>query len=134
MALWRRGCATRAFGIPRKVLLELGTIVSPDTLLPSQGKMAAVRSAGTGSSADGSFHCAAAGSTSAFVVGKKGPLKLKDIWAIRVRLQISSCARDFVLFNLAIDSKLRACDLVRLRVRGVAHGERLGARAIVMQE
>jgi integrase len=68
------------------------------------------------------------------LVGQKAPLKLKDIWAIRVRLQISGCARDLALFNLAIDSKLRACDLVRLRVRDVAHGERIGSRAIVMQQ
>ena len=55
------------------------------------------------------------------LVGQKAPLKLKDIWAIRVRLQISNCARGLALFNLAIDSKLRACDLVKLRVRNVAH-------------
>ena len=48
------------------------------------------------------------------LVGQKAPLKLKDIWAIRVRLQISDRARDLALFNLAIDSKLRACDLVSL--------------------
>jgi integrase len=51
-----------------------------------------------------------------------------------VRLQISNCARDLALFNLAIDSKLRACDLVKLRVRDVSHGERIAARAIVMQQ
>lgn len=68
------------------------------------------------------------------LVGQKAPLKLKDIWAIRVRLQISSCTRDLALFNLAIDSKLRASDLVKLRVRDVSHGERVGARAIVMQQ
>ena len=64
----------------------------------------------------------------------KAPLKLRDIWAIRVRLQISNCARDLALFNLPIDSKLRACDLVKLKVRDVSHGERLTARAIVMQQ
>jgi hypothetical protein len=42
--------------------------------------------------------------------------------------------RELALFDLAIDSKLRACDLVRLRVRGVAHGERVAARTIVMQQ
>ena len=46
------------------------------------------------------------------LVGQKTPLKIKDIWAIRVRLQISNRVRDLALFNLAIDSKLRACDLV----------------------
>jgi integrase len=68
------------------------------------------------------------------LVGQKAPLKLKDIWAIRVRLQIADRIRDLALFNLAIDSKLRACDLVKLHVRDVAHGERVTARAIVMQQ
>jgi hypothetical protein len=67
------------------------------------------------------------------LVGQKSPLKLKDIWAVRIRLQIANRIRDLALFDLAIDSKLRACDLVRLRVRDVAHGERVTARAIVMQ-
>ena len=68
------------------------------------------------------------------LVGQKLPLKLKDIWAIRVRLQIADCVRDLALFDLALDSKLRACDLVKLRVRDIAHGERVAARAIVMQQ
>ena len=68
------------------------------------------------------------------LVGQKLPLKLKDIWAVSIRLQIADRVRDFALFDLAIDSKLRACDLVRLRVRDVAHGERVAARAIVMQQ
>jgi integrase len=68
------------------------------------------------------------------LVGQKAPLKLKDIWAIRVRLQIRNRIRDLALFNLAIDSKLRACDLVKLRVRDVCHGERVAARTIVMQQ
>jgi integrase len=68
------------------------------------------------------------------LVGQKTPLKIKDIWAIRVRLQISNRVRDLALFNLAIDSKLRACDLVKLRVRDVSHGGRVSARAIVMQQ
>ena len=54
------------------------------------------------------------------LVGQKPPLKLKEIWAIRVRLQIAGRLRDLALFNLAIDSKLRACDLVKLRVQDVA--------------
>jgi hypothetical protein len=62
------------------------------------------------------------------LVGQKAPLKLKDIWAIRVRLQLSAHARDLALFNLAIDSKLRACDLVKLRVRDVSQGERIATR------
>jgi hypothetical protein len=51
------------------------------------------------------------------LVGQKAPFKLKEIWAIRVRLQLADRQRELALFNLAIDSKLRACDLVKLRVR-----------------
>jgi len=68
------------------------------------------------------------------LVGQKSPLKLKEIWAIRIRLQLASRIRDLALFNLAIDSKLRACDLVKLRVRDVSHGDRVSARTIVMQQ
>jgi integrase len=68
------------------------------------------------------------------LVGQKAPLRLKEIWAIRVRLQLGERARELALFNLAIDSKLRSCDLVKLRVRDVFHGDRIAARAIVMQQ
>jgi len=68
------------------------------------------------------------------IVGQKPPLKLKEIWAIRVRLQIADRPRELALFDLAIDSKLRACDLVNLLVRDVAHGDRVAARAIVLQQ
>jgi integrase len=67
-------------------------------------------------------------------VGQKAPLKLKEIWAIRVRLQLADRRRELALFNLAIDSKLRACDLVKLRVRDVCHGQVVAARAIVLQQ
>lgn len=68
------------------------------------------------------------------LVGQKASLKLRDIWAIRVRLELANRRRELALFNLAIDSKLRGCDLVQLRVRDVAHGDRIAARAIVMQQ
>jgi integrase len=68
------------------------------------------------------------------LVGQKAPLKVKDIWAIRVRLQMQERVRELALFDLGIDSKLRACDLVRLRVRDVCHGDRVAARAIVLQQ
>lgn len=55
------------------------------------------------------------------LIGQKAPLKLKEVWAIRIRLQLASRLRDLALFNLAIDSKLRGCDLVSLRVSDVAH-------------
>ena len=67
------------------------------------------------------------------MIGQKPPLKLKEIWAIRIRLQLASRLRDLALFNLAIDSKLRACDLVTLRVSDVDHGGTIASRAIVMQ-
>ena len=67
------------------------------------------------------------------LVGQKPPLRLKDIWAIRIRLQLAKRARELALFNLALDSKLRGCDLVSLRVVDVAHGSRVSARAMVLQ-
>lgn len=67
------------------------------------------------------------------IVGQKAPFKLRDIWALRVRLQMEHRVRELALFNLGIDSKLRGCDLVSLKVRDVSHGHQLAARAIVMQ-
>jgi hypothetical protein len=61
------------------------------------------------------------------LIGQKLPLKLKEIWGIRIRLQLANRIRDFALFNLAIDSKLRGCDLVRLRVCDVAQGNRVAS-------
>jgi integrase len=68
------------------------------------------------------------------LVGQKTPFKLKEIWAIRVRLQLSKRTRDLALFDLGIDSKLRGCDLVKLKVRDVSHGDRIASRANVMQQ
>ena len=68
------------------------------------------------------------------LVGQKTPLKLKEIWAIRIRLQIASRCRDLALFNLAVDSKLRACDLMQLRVRDVCHGQSMASRALILQQ
>ena len=67
------------------------------------------------------------------IVGQKAPFKLKDIWALRVRLQMEGKVRELALFNLGIDSKLRGCDLVALKVRDVCHGDQVASRAIVMQ-
>ena len=68
------------------------------------------------------------------LVGQKAPLKLREIWAIRVRLQLRGASRELALFNLAIDSKLRSCDLLNLRVRDICHGDRVAARAIALQK
>ena len=65
------------------------------------------------------------------LVGQNPPFKLKEISAIRVRLQIARRCRDLALFNLAIDSKLRACDLMQLRVRDVCHGQTMASRALI---
>ena len=67
------------------------------------------------------------------LVGQKPPLKPKDIWAIRIHLQNAHAVRDLAMFNLAIDSKLRGCDLVSLRVRDITHGSQVLSRAIVTQ-
>lgn len=63
------------------------------------------------------------------LVGQKPPLKLKEIWAIRIRLQLGKKVRDLAMFNLAIDSKLRGCDLVNLKVRDVCHGNQVASEA-----
>ena len=68
------------------------------------------------------------------LVGQKPPLKLKEVWAIRIRLQLSGQLRDLAMFNLAIDSKLRGSDLVRLKVSDVATGITINNRAVVMQK
>jgi site-specific recombinase XerC len=67
------------------------------------------------------------------IVGQKAPFKVKDIWALRVRLQMEGRVRDLALFNLGIDSKLRGCDLVALKVRDVCHGDQVATPATVMQ-
>lgn len=67
------------------------------------------------------------------LVGQKPPLKPKDIWAIRIHLQNGLQIRDLAMFNLAIDSKLRGCDLVNLRVRDITHGNQILPRAMVVQ-
>ena len=67
------------------------------------------------------------------LVGQKPPLKLKEIWSLRIRLQLATKTRDLALFNLGLDSKLRGCDLVSLRVRDVYQGATVATRAIVIQ-
>ena len=56
------------------------------------------------------------------LIGQKKPLEPKHVWSIRVRLEIARSWRDLVIFNLAIDSKLRACDLVKLRSDDICSG------------
>ncbi|MGW9822414.1 integrase [Methylorubrum extorquens] len=67
------------------------------------------------------------------IVGPKPPLKPKHIWALRTRLQLANRTRDLALFNLAVDSKLRGCDLVGLRVSDIHLGDAVRLRATVCQ-
>ena len=67
------------------------------------------------------------------IVGQKRPLKPKHVWAIRVRLELAENYRDLALFNLAIDSKLRGCDLVKMKVVDVMASGQIKERASVLQ-
>ena len=67
------------------------------------------------------------------LIGQKRPLLAKQVWAIRARLELAGNVRDLALFNLAIDSKLRGCDLVRLKVSDLVIGDRVRDRVTVIQ-
>ena len=68
------------------------------------------------------------------LTGAKPPLRPKHVWAIRTKLQIEGRMRDLAMFNLAIDSKLRGCDVVSIRVEDVAAGGYTADRATVRQK
>jgi integrase len=68
------------------------------------------------------------------LVGAKAPFKPKDIWTMRLQLQQHHRTRELALLNLGIDSKLRGCDLVALKVRDIAHGEQIAPRATIQQK
>jgi integrase len=68
------------------------------------------------------------------LIGQKKPLEPKHVWSIRVRLEIAQSRRDLAIFNLAIDSKLRACDLVKLRVDDICSGANVRPRATIVQK
>lgn len=67
------------------------------------------------------------------IIGQKLPLLPKHVWAIRVRLEIAEKSRDLAWFNLAVDSKLRGCDLVRMKVSDVYAAGQMKQRASVLQ-
>jgi integrase len=67
------------------------------------------------------------------LTGAKPPLRPKHVWSIRTKLQIEGRTRDLAMFNLAIDSKLRGCDVVAIRVEDVAAGGYTADRATVRQ-
>jgi len=68
------------------------------------------------------------------LIGQKKPLEPKHVWSIRVRLEIAQAKRDLAIFNLAIDSKLRACDLVKLRQDDICSGAHVRRRATIVQK
>lgn len=68
------------------------------------------------------------------IIGQKPPLKPREVWSIRTRLQISGAIRDLALFNLAIDSKLRGCDLVALHVGDIALSNTVRDRGVIIQK
>ena len=68
------------------------------------------------------------------LVGQKPPLKPKEVWSIRALLQLNEKVRDLALFNLSIDSKLRSCDLVALRVSDVTVAGSVRERAVIVQQ
>ena len=68
------------------------------------------------------------------LIGPKPPLRPSQVWAIRTRLQMENRKRDLALFNLAIDSKLRGCDVVAIRVEDVAPGGYALDRATIRQK
>jgi site-specific recombinase XerC len=67
------------------------------------------------------------------IIGQKRPLLPKHVWSIRVRLEMAGDLRDLALFNMAVDSKLRGCDLVALQVRDVFAAGRVKERAAITQ-
>jgi len=68
------------------------------------------------------------------LTGAKPPLRPKHVWSIRTKLQIEGRARDLAMFNLAIDGKLRGCDVVAIRVEDVAAAGYTADRATVRQK
>ncbi len=68
------------------------------------------------------------------LIGQKKPLEPKHVWSIRVRPEIAQAKRDLAIFNLAIDSKLRACDLVKLRQDDICSGAHVRRRATIVQK
>jgi hypothetical protein len=68
------------------------------------------------------------------MTGAKPPLRPKHVWPIRTKLQIEGRVRDLAMFNLAIDSKLRGCDVVAIKVDDVAAGGYTADRATTLEE
>ena len=68
------------------------------------------------------------------MTGAKAPLKPKHIWAIRQLLKSTGSIRDLAMFNIALDAKLRGCDLVKLRLPDIAQGRTIRHRSTILQQ
>lgn len=68
------------------------------------------------------------------LIGQRKPLKVSHIWGIRIRLELTEQTRNLALFNLALDSKLRGCDLVKLKVSDISYGQKVMPRAHIVQQ
>lgn len=68
------------------------------------------------------------------IIGQKKPLQISHIWGIRIRLELESKTSDLALFNLGLDSKLRGCDLVKLKVSDVTCGRNILGRVHIVQQ
>ncbi|CAM3867661.1 Integrase [Klebsiella variicola] len=64
-------------------------------------------------------------------LGQKRLLQISHIWGIRIRLELEGKTRDLTLFNMVLDSKLRGCDLVKLKVSDVAYSSSVSSRATI---
>ncbi len=67
-------------------------------------------------------------------IGQKCPLQISHSRGIRIRLELEVKIRDLALFNMALDRKLRGCNLVKLKVADVAYGHSVSSRATVLQQ
>lgn len=68
------------------------------------------------------------------LIGQRPALKQQEVWSIRIRLQLAKKTRDLAMFNLAIDSKLRSCDLLKLKLRDISNCGSILKRTMVMQQ
>ena len=68
------------------------------------------------------------------IIGQKKARRLEEIWRIRTRLELEDRQKELTIFNLALDSKLRSCDLLRLKVRDIASGMRVLSRVMILQQ
>ena len=68
------------------------------------------------------------------IVGQKKALRLEEIWRIRTRLELEERQKELTIFNLALDSKLHSCDLLRLKVRDIASGMPVLSRVMILQQ